>query len=70
MTAITSGDTNNEVIAKTRRDGTGFWLHLFFEVQAKRHAPSVTIPVGARYFNRRLTVCCVPADVDILQQGD
>lgn len=50
MTAITIGGTNNEVIARTRREGTGFWLHLFFEVQAKRHSSSVSTPVGARYF--------------------
>ena len=38
MTAIIIGGTNNEVIARTRREGTGFWLYLFFEAQAKRHA--------------------------------
>lgn len=50
MTAIIIGGTNNEVIARTRREGTGFWLYLFFEVRAKRHACSVTVAGGASYF--------------------
>jgi len=50
MTTITICGTNNEVIARTRREGTGFWLYLFFEVQAKRYACFVTVAGGARYF--------------------